>query len=236
MTRDHKHFDHAERLKLNFVSPPYRRTVSTLTAQGLSAVRRIVLWVLTAEVAVLLVTGVALFFLYRPATDRHWTELLGTHESWDVKLAHGIRLVHRLASLLAVATAVAAGVLVTMRGSPTLRRWSGAVVGLATALATLAASFTGFLLPFDQIAVWAVTVGTNMRGYRMMFGDQVRFVIIGSSEISRVTLIRWLLIHMLVLGPLVVIAVALAWRRAWTDGPRPSHIQESTCHDAGSPA
>jgi quinol-cytochrome oxidoreductase complex cytochrome b subunit len=207
--------------------------VSTPTAWGLSAARRIVLRALTAEVAVLVVTGVALFFLYRPATDGRWTELLGTRETWDVRIAHGIRLVHRLASLLAVPTAVAAGVLVAIRRSPTVRRWSGAVLGLATAMATLAASFTGFLLPFDQIAVWAVTVGTNMRGYRMMFGDQVRFVLIGSRAINRVTLIRWLLIHMLVLGPLVVIAVALGWRRSWTDRPRRSPQSGSSPESSG---
>ncbi len=44
---------------------------------------------------------------------------------------------------------------------------------------TLLLSFTGYLLPWDQLALWAVTVGTNMMGYTPVFGNEVRFVLLG---------------------------------------------------------
>ena len=50
-------------------------------------------------------------------------------------------------------------------------------------------SFTGYLLPWDQLALWAVTVGTNMMGYTPVFGDQVRFVLLGGVEIGTDTLL-----------------------------------------------
>ena len=53
------------------------------------------------------------------------------------------------------------------------------VIGVILLLLTLLLSFTGYLLPWDQLALWAVTVGTNMMGYTPVFGDQVRFVLLG---------------------------------------------------------
>ena len=50
---------------------------------------------------------------------------------------------------------------------------------------TLLLSFTGYLLPRDQLALWAVTVGTNMIGYTPVFGRDVRFVLLGGAEIDR---------------------------------------------------
>ena len=47
-------------------------------------------------------------------------------------------------------------------------------------LLTLLLSFTGYLLPWDQLSLWAVTVGTNMMGYTPVFGDNVKFVLLGS--------------------------------------------------------
>ena len=71
----------------------------------------------------------------------------------------------------------------------------------------------GFLLPWDQLALSAVTVGSEVRGYRVLFEPTVRFVILGGVEISPGTIIRWFLIHVLVLGPALVGLVALGWRR-----------------------
>ena len=51
----------------------------------------------------------------------------------------------------------------------------------------------------DQLALWAVTVGTNMMGYTPVFGDQVRFVLLGGVEIGTDTLLRWYVLHVLML-------------------------------------
>ena len=64
---------------------------------------------------------------------------------------------------------------------------------------TLLLSFTGYLLPWDQLALWAVTVGTNMMGYTPVFGGEVRFVLLGGVEIGPETLLRWYVLHVLLL-------------------------------------
>ena len=55
------------------------------------------------------------------------------------------------------------------------------VIGVILITLTLLLSFTGYLLPWDQLALWAVTVGTNMIGYTPVFGSQVRFVLLGGA-------------------------------------------------------
>ena len=71
------------------------------------------------------------------------------------------------------------------------------VIGVILLTLTLLLSFTGYLLPWDQLALWAVTVGTNMMGYTPVFGSQVRFVLLGGVEIGGETLLRWYVLHVL---------------------------------------
>ena len=73
------------------------------------------------------------------------------------------------------------------------------VIGVILLQLTLLLSFTGYLLPWDQLALWAVTVGTNMMGYTPVFGSQVRFVLLGTKEIGTETLLRWYVLHVLML-------------------------------------
>jgi quinol-cytochrome oxidoreductase complex cytochrome b subunit len=181
---------------------------------GLSRARDILLTALSAEVAVLVVTGIALFFVYRPSVGQSWPGLFDRHANasgmiWSVA---GVRLLHQLASGLAVLTAIATGAVVAVRGRKNVRRWPGATIGAGLALTTLAALFTGFLLPWDQLALWAVTIDSDFNGYRPLFGSQVRFVLIGGTEVRPATVTHWLLIHMLMLGPAVVGVVILGWR------------------------
>ena len=92
------------------------------------------------------------------------------------------------------------------------------VVGVVLLFCTLWLSFTGYLLPWDQLALWAVTVGTNMMGYTPVFGDQVRFALLGGSEIGTDTLLRWYVLHVLLLPFVIVIFMAIHFWRVRKDG------------------
>src|SRR6267142_230096 len=83
------------------------------------------------------------------------------------------------------------------------------VVGVLLLVLTLLISFTGYLLPWDQLAIWAVTVGTNMAratpllGHEGPFGAQlgmridndVRFVLLGGTQVGPPTLLRFYVGH-----------------------------------------
>ena len=173
----------------------------------LARTRSILLTVLGAEIALLVVSGIALFFLYRPSARQTWG-LSGDEYLWT--LAGGLRLIHRLASWLAVLTAVAAGVLVALRNGPSIRRWPGVTLGAGSAISTLLATFTGYLLPWDQLALREVAVDTNIRGYTKLFDSSVRFVLVGSTEVGPSTILWWFAVHALVLGPALIGLVVLA--------------------------
>src|SRR5438270_842933 len=91
------------------------------------------------------------------------------------------------------------------------------VIGVILLLLTLLLSFTGYLLPWDQLALWAVTVGTNMMGYTPVFGSQVKFVLLGGVEIGPSTLLRWYVLHVLLLPFVIVIFMAIHFWRVRQD-------------------
>ena len=92
------------------------------------------------------------------------------------------------------------------------------VIGVVLLTLTLLLSFTGYLLPWDQLALWAVTVGTNMMGYTPVFGTSVKYVLLGSKEISNETLLRWYVLHVLLLPFVIVIFMAVHFWRVRKDG------------------
>ncbi len=76
------------------------------------------------------------------------------------------------------------------------------MVGVILLFFTFFLSFTGYLLPWDQLSIWAVTVGTNMAGATPFIGDQTRFLLIGGYDLGDNALIRWYTLHVIAL-PLV---------------------------------
>lgn len=177
--------------------------------------RTIVLWALTAEVVVLSVTGVALYFLYRPEAAAAWTDTYGVGSALgrEVRVAHLAQDLHRVAAWLALPTSIVAAVLLALRTRPTERVAPGLATGVGLVLVVVAATLTGYLLPWDQLALFAVTVGTNITGYTWLRDDTVRFVLMDGTEILPRTLLKWFVLHV-VLGVAVVGLTALGWRRA----------------------
>jgi quinol-cytochrome oxidoreductase complex cytochrome b subunit len=173
-----------------------------------------VLAILTLQLLVLLVSGVLLFFTYRPPLAAAYAELYGNGVGSSVDLARATTAVHRWAAATAVPMAIVAGVLVALGDSGAPRRRVGVLVGAGLVLVTIVGSFTGYLIAWDQLGLWAVTVGEDMRGYLPLFDeDKVRSVFVGGTEVAPGTMVRWLLVHILVVGSVLALLLGLAWRR-----------------------
>jgi quinol-cytochrome oxidoreductase complex cytochrome b subunit len=162
---------------------------------------------------VLVVSGVWLWFRYEPTAAASWLTVRSLHTTHN--WSSWMRTTHRVASAATVLLALAALALLVGRRIRTGGR--GVVAGVVLFVTAFAASFTGYLLPWDQLALWAVTVGTNIRGVQAVFDARVKYVLLGSEEISLGTYRFWAIAHV-VLGVLVVAAVVLAWIRT---GRRP---------------
>jgi quinol-cytochrome oxidoreductase complex cytochrome b subunit len=78
------------------------------------------------------------------------------------------------------------------------------IIGLVLLLLVLAANFTGYLLPWDQLSYWAVTICTAMIGYIPQIGEWLQGVIRGGPEIGRATLIGFYTLHTSVIPALLI--------------------------------
>ena len=177
-------------------------------------------WLGTVSAALLLLlvlSGLPLLFLYVPSVERAYAsvkdiEYVITFGSW-------IRSVHRLSAHLMVAAVFLHLVRVFLTGAykngvgrSQRRQWNW-VIGVGLLLCTLFLSFTGYLLPWDQLAYWAVTVGTNIASSIPVIGPAVRELMIGGRTIEQPTLIRFYVLHVIVLpGALFALFLYHMWR------------------------
>jgi len=92
------------------------------------------------------------------------------------------------------------------------------VVGVVLLLLTLGASFTGYLLPWDQLAYWAITVGTNIAAYAPVVGEATRFMLLGGTEVGQNAMIRFYTLHVVVLPLLITLLISLHIWRVRKDG------------------
>jgi quinol-cytochrome oxidoreductase complex cytochrome b subunit len=92
------------------------------------------------------------------------------------------------------------------------------VIGTLLLFFTIALSFTGYLLPWDQLALWAITVGTNIGGSAPVVGEQVNLVLRGDFEIGQSALIRFYTLHVLFLPLVAAFLMAVHFWRIRKDG------------------
>jgi quinol-cytochrome oxidoreductase complex cytochrome b subunit len=182
-------------------------------------------WLGTVSAALLfllVLSGLPLLFLYIPSVERAYAsvkdiEYVITFGSW-------IRAVHRVSAHLMVAAVFLHLVRVFLTGAykngtgqGQKREWNW-VMGVAMLLLTLFLSFTGYLLPWDQLAYWAVTVGTNIASSVPLVGPTARELLIGGREIEQATLIRFYVLHVLFLPMLIGVLFAYHMWRVRKDG------------------
>jgi quinol-cytochrome oxidoreductase complex cytochrome b subunit len=164
----------------------------------------------------LTVTGVLLMFYYRPATAVAYQDM----KDLETVVTFGmlLRNVHRYSAHGMVITVFLHMCRVFYTGAYRPPREFNWVVGVLLLTLTFLLSFTGYLLPWDQLAIWAVTVGTNMAGATPIIGDQVRFALIGGFEIGDNTLIRWYVLHVIALPLLTAVFITVHFWRVRKDG------------------
>ncbi len=151
----------------------------------------------------LVLSGLPLLFLYVPSVERAYGSVKDIE--YAVTFGWWMRAVHRLAAHLMVAVVFLHLVRVFLTGAykngigqGQQRQWNW-VIGVGLLLTTLLLSFTGYLLPWDQLAYWAVTVGTNIASSVPVVGKSIRELLLGGRNIDQPTLIRFYVLHVIAL-------------------------------------
>ena len=165
---------------------------------------------------ILVVTGVYLMFFYTPSVASAYGDMQNLRTG--VGFGQLIRNIHRWSAHLMVIVVVVHLARVFYAGAYKRPRQFNWVIGVGLLVITLGFSFTGYLLPWDQLSYWAVTVGTNLVNYLPLVGGAVRDVLIGGSQIGQATLTRFYALHVAVLPALLVLLLSVHIWRVRKDG------------------
>jgi quinol-cytochrome oxidoreductase complex cytochrome b subunit len=165
---------------------------------------------------ILVVTGVLLMFYYVPSTTQAYDRMLDLRGT----VAFGIflRNMHRWSAHGMVAIVFLHMCRVFFTGAYKRPREFNWVLGVLLLLVTLFLSFTGYLLPWDQLAFWAITVGTSIAGYAPLIGKQMQFVLLGDTTVGQEALLRFYVLHVAVLPAVLVLLVTIHFWRIRKDG------------------
>ena len=166
--------------------------------------------------AVLTVTGLALMFYYVPYPPEAYRSMKDLQ--FVVTFGIILRNMHRWSAHAMVAVVFFHMCRVFWTGSYKSPREFNWVVGVVLFLLTLLLSFTGYLLPWDQLAFWAITVGTNIAAYAPVVGDQIKFLLLGGHVIGPTTLLRFYVMHCVLLPLAMAMLVSLHVWRVRKDG------------------
>ena len=159
----------------------------------------------------LIVSGLYLMFFYVPAPDSAYANVQNIQT--EVTFGQYIRNVHRWSAHLMVLAVAAHMARVFYRGAYKSPREFNWVIGVILLVLTLLMSFTGYLLPWDQLAFWAVTVGSEMASYVPLIGGEVQEMLLGGPVVGASTLLRFYVLHVAVLPTLIVMVLTIhLWR------------------------
>jgi ubiquinol-cytochrome c reductase cytochrome b subunit len=157
--------------------------------------------------ALQVLTGVVLALYYAPTPDHAYESV--AYVSNEVAFGRIVRGLHHWGSSAMVVLVVAHLIVVFTLAAYKRPREMTWLLGVALLVLTLAFAFTGYLLPWDEKAYWATSVGTNMIGTVPILGQVLVRIARGGSELGAATLTRFYAIHTLILpGTLTALLAA----------------------------
>lgn len=191
-----------------------------------------------ASFFILVATGVILMIYYKPAVDLAYNSIKDIH--YVVPGGRFIRNVHRWATNIMIISVFLHMARVFYTAAYKETRAFNWLMGMALFALTLGLSFTGYLLPWDQLAYWAVTIAANIAaspreltdllGITQYFdpGGLTKILLLGSEEIGQEALTRFFWLHCIVLPLALTMILSVHVWRVRKDGglARPDNIKE----------
>ena len=165
---------------------------------------------------VLVFTGVLLMFYYVPSVERAYWSMKDIQ--FAVPLGQFTRNMHRWSAHAMVLVVALHMVRVFYTGAYKPPREFNWVIGVILLLLTLGEGFTGYLLPWDQLAYWAITVGTNIAGYAPLVGSTARSMLLGGGTVGQSALIRFYALHVALLPTALTLLISVHLWRVRKDG------------------
>ncbi len=199
----------------------HRYSMRIRATWGLGIITLVLFLLLTA-------TGIPLMIYYKPSIDQAYDSMKEIH--YIVPTGRFVRNIHRWG-----AHAMVAMVMLHMARAFYTAAYKGArqfnwVVGMLLFVLTLALSFTGYLLPWDQLAFWAVTIGSEIAQSPRELTDALgitdwcdiggfqKRLLLGANQVGQEALIRFYLLHVMVLPLMTAVLLGVHFWRIRKDG------------------
>ena len=167
--------------------------------------------------------------LLHPRRDRRAADALlpavgsrAYHDMKDLEFAVSagvfLRNLHRWSAHAMVALVLAHMAVTFFRGAYRPPRQFNWVIGVLLLVMTVLLSYTGYLLPWDQLAYWAVTVGTNMAQAAPIIGGKLKLLLLGGHTINGAALLRFYVLHCVILPLWAILGLSIHVWRVRKDG------------------
>ena len=164
----------------------------------------------------LAVTGVLLMFRYDASVERAYTSI--QYLETQVFFGSLVRAIHHWSANLLIITVFLHLLRVFFTGGFKKGRTTNWIVGVTLLLLVVAFNFTGYLLPWDQLAFWAITVGTSLLGYVPLVGTAVSNFLLAGPEVGQGALRNFYAIHVAVLPAVLVLFMSYHFWKVRKDG------------------
>ncbi len=176
------------------------------------------------------ITGILLMLWYTPSPEIAYGDMLTILS--NVPLGQLMRDMHRLGAEFMVAVVAMHMMRTWVTGSYKKPRQFTWFSGLLLLVITGFLSFSGYLLPWDQLSLWAVTIGASMAEATPVVGDQVNLLLRGAPELGANGLLRFYLLHVLALPALLFVFFGVHYYKVVIHGhslpPKKENIGEDT--------
>jgi quinol-cytochrome oxidoreductase complex cytochrome b subunit len=155
-------------------------------------------------------------FYYEPSTGAAYGRILDLN--YTITFGRVMRNLHRWAAEAMVVAVALHMCRVFYTGAYKPPREFNWVLGVSLLVLTLALSFTGYLLPWDQLSFWAVTVGTNIVSYAPVLGAKLRFILLGGDTVGSDALLRFYTLHVIAVPAITALVINYHIWRVIKDG------------------
>src|SRR5512142_2467445 len=153
------------------------------------------------------ITGILLALYYHPTPEAAYDSILFIMN--DVNFGWLIRSIHAWSANLMIVFCVLHLLRVAIQGAYRPPREMTWLAGVLLLLLTLGFGFTGSLLPWDERAFWATTVGTQIAGAVPLIGNYIQDFLRGGPDLGALTLSRFFDVHVMVLPATILGALGL---------------------------
>jgi quinol-cytochrome oxidoreductase complex cytochrome b subunit len=154
-----------------------------------------------------IVTGILLTIYYVPTPDHAYDSV--QYITTQVQAGWLIRGLHHWGASAMVVVVALHMLRVIFYGSYKFPREVTWFTGVALFLVVIGFGFTGYLLPWDQKAYWATTVGTSIAAAPPVIGDTILRIVRGGEELTAITLARFFGVHIWILPTVLILLIAL---------------------------